>query len=170
MYGIVKPRRTIMTKRDLTMQKRDENYRAAKTEEIGDLMTQISSEFDNVLSSFFTRQLSNDILPRMNFEDRDDSYVLDFEIPGAEEEDININLKEDYIEIKADVKKEHKETDKGKSYVERRYGTFYRAVEVPEDVDTGNITATYKNGILKIVLPKSPEKVKNTKKIELSKK
>jgi HSP20 family protein len=87
------------------------------------------------------------------------------EIPGMDEHDINVSLVNNVLTISGEKKVEHE--DKGENYyhVERTYGAFKRNLELPGEVDNEHVDATYKNGILTIVMPKTAQT--QTKKIEV---
>jgi HSP20 family protein len=68
-----------------------------------------------------------------------------------------------------EVKKEEKEEKKDWYLSERRYGSFQRAFRVPHSVEADKIEANCKNGVLTVNLPKSPEAIKNEKKIAINK-
>jgi HSP20 family protein len=81
------------------------------------------------------------------------------EIPEMKKEDIKINVHDDVLTISGERKYEKEE--KGKKYhrVERAYGSFMRSFTLPEEADGTKVSAEYKDGVLKVHLPKS-EKAK----------
>lgn len=85
--------------------------------------------------------------------------TVNVEIPGIDPKDVDISITGNILTIKGEKKGEKEE--KGKQYhrVERSYGSFARNVEIPSLVDAEKIKAEYKNGVLKITIPKS-EKAK----------
>lgn len=89
---------------------------------------------------------------KCDFEETDDKYVIELEVPGVKKDEINLNLKNDILTISWYSKKESK-SDKGKSKYERREGSFTRSFDV-EGSDTDKIEAELKSGILKVTLPK----------------
>lgn len=82
--------------------------------------------------------------------------IAEIEIPGVNKEDIKINLSDNKIEIKAENKSEFKKEDKKKGVYrfERNYSGFYRNISLPKNVDIDKAEADYKDGILKIKVPK----------------
>ena len=88
------------------------------------------------------------------------------EVPGIDPDDINISLTGDTLTIKGE-KKQEGEGEESYRLTERNYGTFTRSVRIPGEVQSDKISATYNNGILKIVLPKSERKKKREIKIEV---
>jgi len=99
-------------------------------------------------------------------EDKDNIYV-EADLPGLEQKDINISLRRDSLCISA--KREEKKEEKRKNYhrVERVSRNFYREIALPSTVDTDKIKAVYKNGVLKVTLPKKEEEKEKEIKIEV---
>ncbi len=97
--------------------------------------------------------------PAVDIEENDTQVMLKAEMPGFSPEEIDISLKEDMLEIKAEAKSEEEKVEKNYIRRERRCGSFYRAFELSEGLDTANAKASYKNGLLELVIPK---KVKET--------
>ena len=97
--------------------------------------------------------------PRMDIEETETSYVVKADLPGLTKEDIKVDVSDGVLMIKGERKVEKE--DKTKTYytVERQYGMFERAFEIPNVIEE-NIKATFKDGVLEIVLPKSEESKK----------
>ncbi|MBN2406340.1 MAG: Hsp20/alpha crystallin family protein [Elusimicrobia bacterium] len=97
--------------------------------------------------------------PSIDVQNRKDKLVVKAELPGMEKDDVKITLEDNYLVIKGEKKQEDEKEDKDKGYYHREcvYGSFQRAVSLPADVDAGKIDASYKNGVLKITLPKKEE-------------
>lgn len=123
----------------------------------------IREDFDHILKDFFTGFTvpitSRGIYPLMDVKEDRDKYTVTLEAPGIEKEDMNLTMKKNEIIVEGEKKEEKKK--EGESYlkVERCYGKFRRAIQLGEEVDQSKISAEFKNGILKITLPKS-EKLK----------
>jgi HSP20 family protein len=90
-------------------------------------------------------------------------------MPGIKEKDINVTISGDNLEIKGEKKYEEEKKEKGSYYSEREFGSFYRSMLLPDSVTADKIQAKYKNGVLKLTLPKSEEKKQDVKKIEIQK-
>lgn len=88
------------------------------------------------------------------------------EVPGVKKEDINLNINDDLIEIKAEKKSEKE--DKGKDFYrfERSYAGFYRTIPLSQKIDANKAEATYKDGVLEISAPKLAG-TNSTKRIEI---
>lgn len=96
-----------------------------------------------------------------------DNYHIEMDIPGFNKDDISILVKNDYLTITAEKHNEKKEEDKDKKYIhqERSYGKYQRSFYIG-DIQTEDIDAEFKDGILKITIPKK-EKNDNKKYIEI---
>ena len=105
--------------------------------------------------------------PSIDVKEGDKDVVVKAELPGLEEKDIEVLLADDALTIKGE-KKEEKE-DKGKNYyhMERTYGSFHRVIPLPVEVDTRKVEATFKNGVLSVVLPKTEKAKSAGKKISI---
>lgn len=88
------------------------------------------------------------------------------EIPGVDPKDVDISITGNTLTIKGEKKREKEERGKQYHRVERSYGNFARTVDIPSLIDAENVTAEYKNGVLKITIPKS-EKAR-PKQIQIS--
>ena len=126
--------------------------------------------FDNFFGDddFFTRREPS--LMKTDIKEKKDKYVVEVDLPGYEKENINLSLKNGYLEIFAKVKKEEKSKDEEK-YVrkERFYGECSRSFYIGEEVKEDDITAEFKNGILKIEIPKKEKqpKLPDAKRIQI---
>ncbi len=95
-----------------------------------------------------------------------DNLVVTASVPGTSKEDINVSVDDNVLTIKAETgESSNKETD-GYLLRERRTGSYYRALRLPETVDFENAESTFKNGVLKIKLPKLESK--KARKLEIS--
>ena len=83
--------------------------------------------------------------------------VLKLEVPGVEEKDLDIRVENHTLTVKGERKFEAEEKEQNFHRIERRYGSFYRAFTLPSTVDTENVQAVYKAGVLKLELAKKAE-------------
>jgi HSP20 family protein len=86
-----------------------------------------------------------------------------------EEKDIDVKFADGVLTIKGEKKEEREEKKKDYYLSERRFGSFQRSFRVPEGVDADKIDASFKNGVLTVMLPKSAEAQKREKKIAIKK-
>lgn len=107
-----------------------------------------------------------DWTPALDVRETDSEYVIEADIPGMDKDDIHLEVIEDTLTVKGE-RKQVEETDKENYHrVERRYGSFYRTVQIPGGFDAEKIKADFKNGVLSVHLPK-PEETK-AKRIEVA--
>lgn len=108
---------------------------------------------------------SNNNSMKCDVYEKDDAYNIEVDVPGFKKEDINIDVDNGYLTVKAS--KHFDETDKGKNYIcrERRYGKFERSFYLG-DLKTDDVEASFENGTLKIKVPKV-EDSKDKKRIEI---
>jgi len=106
---------------------------------------------------FFPRRESS--IMKTDIKEKKDKYIIEMDLPGYEKENINLSLKDGYLEVSAQVKKEE-ESDENEKYVhkERFYGHCSRSFYVGELVTEEDIHAEFKNGILRVTVPKKDEK------------
>ena len=104
--------------------------------------------------------------PAIDIVEKDDEIQVTADMPGINKEDINIDIQDNRVEIRAETREESREEKGGYLYRERRQGSFYRSFELPTSVDPNRAKASYNEGILTLHMPKA-ETVKKTRiKIE----
>jgi len=107
--------------------------------------------------------------PAVDVVEKDKAYEITAELPGLEEKNIEVEVADDVLSIRGE-KSEAKEEKKKDYYLsERRYGTFQRSFRLPQHVDAGRIDASFANGVLTFVLPKTAEAQQKQRKIEIRK-
>ena len=89
------------------------------------------------------------------------------ELPGMDEQDIDVSITKDALTIKGEKKREKEEQGKNYYRMERSYGSFTRTVPLPVEVDTTKVKAQFKKGILTVTLPKTAKSLKERKKIQI---
>ena len=115
--------------------------------------------FDDVLPAMpdftLTRTTS---LPKVDVKETKDSYDMYMDLPGMDENDVNVELDHNVLKISS-VRTENteKKEDKDTKYLirERRMASFSRNFTLPDDVDGSKISATFKNGILALTMPRT---------------
>jgi HSP20 family protein len=93
--------------------------------------------------------------PALDVSETKDAVLVKAEVPGMESKDIQLSLQEQVLTIKGEKKQEKEEKDEHYYRSERSYGAFARAVRLPTPVDGSKVTATFKNGVLSVTLPKA---------------
>ena len=104
-----------------------------------------------------TTDFETDLAPPIDISEDSKAITVKAEMPGLDTKDLDITLEHGLLRIKGEKTEEKKEEDKYYHRVERRYGSFCRTIRLPGEVKSDKIDATYKNGILTIVLPKVVE-------------
>jgi HSP20 family protein len=121
------------------------------------------------LEPFWRGELTFGKAPAVDIAEKEKEYEITAELPGMEEKDIDVKFANGMLTIKGEKKEEKEEKKKDYYLSERRYGSFQRSFAVPEGVDADKIDASFKNGVLTVVLPKSAEAQKSEKKIAVKK-
>ncbi|MCS7227901.1 MAG: Hsp20/alpha crystallin family protein [Endomicrobia bacterium] len=106
-------------------------------------------------------------LPKIDVWEDTDKYVVEAELPGFDKKDIDVNITDDILTIKASRKQEQEKKDKNYYYAERSYGEFVRSLRLPSEVDKKGVKAKYNNGVLELTLPKTKEAKEKTTKVEI---
>lgn len=113
-------------------------------------------------------QVTGKFTPAVDVYEKGNEVIIEAEIPGVEKEELSISISENKVTIKGEVKREKEIKEEDYYLYERSYGRFQRTVELPTEIDADKAKANYKDGILKVTLPKKkPEKKLETEiKIE----
>ena len=123
----------------------------------------MSRFFDDLeLPQIFRKE--GELLPAFDIAETEKEYTITGEIPGIDAKDLDVTLTDGTLTIKGEKKKEREEKEEHYHRIEREYGSFHRGFRLPENVKTEALKAHYKDGVLKITLPKTEMK---TKKIEV---
>ena len=144
--------------------------------DIFDEMRRFQEEMDRMFSSYFSRpsyqlgqgrDTQEGVTPEpyqermpavrkafVDVEQTDEDVIITAELPGMKKEDVELNVTSDSVEIKAQIKEETKEEKEGFKAYSKRYAGFYQNVPLPASVKAEDAQATFKNGVLEVVLPK----------------
>jgi HSP20 family protein len=156
---------------------------------IWDEMRRMQEQMDSMFSNFFDTEplIGNNFLledgsgknkglvssnykaPVSDLYETDKEVIAEVDMPGVDKNDIKVNVTEDAIEIKAEKKNEFKEEDKKKGMyrLERSFAGFYRSFALLNSVDPDKANAKYKDGVLKITVPKLKIEEKKKKLLEI---
>lgn len=123
----------------------------------------VFSPFGNDLRHFFDRvgfpawesTLSKEWNPSLNVTEDESAIHVSVELPGVDRENVNLQFHDGVLTVSGEKKYEKSSEDEESKRQERYFGQFYRSVSIPTDIDSENIKAQYKDGILKITLPKT---------------
>jgi HSP20 family protein len=97
--------------------------------------------------------------------DDDDRIVVRLETPGMQKEDFDLHIMKDYLVVRGRKQMEQERTEGRYHVVECAYGSFERAIALPDEVETDKASASYRRGILRVELPKSA--LRNRKRIKV---
>ena len=143
--------------------------------------------YDNSISPFFTLRREMDRLfddtlrgfglsafaggnglswPHVEVIDRDKEVRVTAELPGLEEKDVEVRVEDNVLTLRGEKRTEL--NDEERHYSERSYGRFERQIALPAEVDDERASATFKNGVLTITLPKSERARQQAKRIPIS--
>ncbi len=111
-------------------------------------------------------------MPRVDIRELDSAYLMEADLPGFSEEEIDISLKDRIMtlsSIHSEEKTEEKEDDEKETYImkERSARQFIRKFSLPDDIEEEDVSAAFKNGVLTVNIPKRAER--KAKKIEINK-
>ena len=126
--------------------------------------------FQQLVDSFFGRNnlpaLSDTRfnMPATDISENDNSYTISAELPGIKKEDVKVTLHEGVLSIEAESKSEHEEKGDKQIRTERRYGKFVRRLNLGTDIKEEAIEASFKDGVLNLVVPKKKESTAATPK------
>ncbi len=120
---------------------------------------EIDSLFDRFFegSPFETLKGDGQWIPSIDLSETNKEYIVRAEIPGVDPNDFDISLNNNVLTIKGERKHEKETKDEDFHRIERAYGSFTRAIQLPGEVDEDKVKANYKNGVLEIILPKTKE-------------
>ena len=96
-------------------------------------------------------------VPRVDLKEESGRFVIYADLPGIDPKDIEVQMDKGILSIKGERSSESTTETERFSRVERRYGSFHRRFALPDSADPEGITASGRNGVLEIVIPKRPE-------------
>jgi HSP20 family protein len=105
--------------------------------------------------------------PRTDVREAKDQYEIVVELPGVAEKDIECTLSDGVLAIKGEKKTEKEQKEKHAHVRECSYGSFYRAFELPSDVQADKISASFANGVLTVRLPRQADAAAAGRKIAI---
>jgi HSP20 family protein len=127
-------------------------------------MFSLSDQMNRMFDGFFYPTTGDDEKmsrwngnPAVDIYDNDDHIVIKAEIPGVDKKDITVDIKDGVLTLKGERSSDNEERKENFYRRERTFGKFERAFTVPAEVDLDKIKADYKDGVLKIEIPKPKE-------------
>lgn len=107
------------------------------------------------------------IAPRVDVSEDENCYEITAEMPGVEEKDVEVMVKDDRLTLRGEKKSEKEEKKKDYHMSERSYGAFERSFRLPAHVDAEKIKAEFAKGVLTLTLPKTAEAKAKERKIAI---
>lgn len=154
------------------------NQRQMYNRPIGRLHREMDQLFDNFFSGFgdssfrtgnlFFNSLADGFLkPNLDIRSGDNEYTISIEVPGVEEQNIQLEITNNVLTVSGEKKQEKEDKEKSYYRMERSYGAFQRVLSLPEDVDQDEVKATFKNGVLTINIKRKALPGSAVKQIEI---
>jgi HSP20 family protein len=106
--------------------------------------------------------------PRIDVTQQNNELVVRADLPGLNKDDVKVDVTDDAIVIQGERHHEHEEDRGGIYRRERSYGTFYRAIPLPDGAIADQAKATFKNGVLEVRMPAPPEQVTRGRRLEIT--
>ena len=103
--------------------------------------------------------------PRLDVRDTGDEVRVEAELPGIDDDDLDVSLTDDRLTIRGEKRTEHEDTGRDYYRHERFYGAFHRSVPLPCEVEANRAEATFRKGVLTVRLPKSRAARERTRRI-----
>ena len=136
------------------------------------MMNRMSRQFEESMGGPDLSQLTGGTGTSIDVADHDDEFVVTADLPGFQKDEIDVSLRGDRLHVEADHEQEREETggEDETRYLrkERRHQSVSRSVTLPEDVDEENVSATYRNGVLTVTLPKLHVESDESHRIDVS--
>ena len=147
-----------------------------REDEKGDPFRAMQREFDRMFRDFGTNLPAAfgatggaQLAPLIDISESDDGIDITAELPGVDEDDVDITLTDRLLTIKGEKKAETEKKEKDYHLVERSYGSFRRSVTLPFAADPNAVEASFEKGVLKIHLPKPKEEAQAPNRISIKK-
>lgn len=126
----------------------------------------LQSDMNRLFDGFFGRRegaagsayASRRWIPPMDLVETEDHLVLRADLPGVDEKDIEIEVKDGVLSVSGERKSQHEDKREGFHRVERSFGRFSRSLELPKGVDPQSVSAHFDTGVLEVRMPKPAER------------
>jgi len=109
--------------------------------------------------------ISSTWTPSVDIFETENALILTAEVPGIDENNIEIKIEDNTLSLKGDRIFEKETSEENYHRIERSYGSFYRSFTLPRNINQEKIKAEHDNGVLRITMPKKPESQPKTVKV-----
>lgn len=151
-------------------------FRAGATEPATDPFTRMRREMDRLFEEFgrwptIAGGLDGYLNPRVNLSETAEGLELTAELPGVAEKDIDLEIEDGVLTLKAEHRAERREEDKDRRWhlMERSEGTYLRRFQLPFRPDEDRVTARFDKGVLHVKVPRAAEQDRPVRKIAVEK-
>lgn len=121
----------------------------------GDIQREFDRLFGDIGKDF--GMFRKDWAPAVDLSETDDAYLIEADVPGIKQQDIQLEVDGQIVTIKGERKEEVEQDEDRYHRVERHSGAFRRAIRIPGVFDADAAKATFENGVLRVTLPKREE-------------
>ncbi|MEQ8178068.1 MAG: Hsp20/alpha crystallin family protein [Amphiplicatus sp.] len=106
--------------------------------------------------------------PRIDVHETDKTIEIEAELPGVAEDDLDVEIANGMLTIRGEKRSEKRDERNGDyHYVERSFGSFARSIPLPYEIDPDAVAAVFRNGVLKLALPKPADAARSSRKIAI---
>ena len=98
-----------------------------------------------------------DFVPAIDVHETDGEFVVKADLPDVKKSDVKVQVQDGMLSIEGERHRDKEEKGKRFHKIEREYGRFVRRLVLPTDVDAAKVSAEFKDGVLRVLLPKAPE-------------
>lgn len=158
-------------KESASVQRVDENPFLALHQRMNHLFDDFFGDFEGVFRTPGMGLLSRSgfgQMPSLDVSETDDEVLVTADLPGLTEKDVEVTVDRDAVTIRGHRNEEREEKKRNYHVMERAYGEFHRQIPIPSGVDRDKAKAVFKDGVLKLSLPKLPEAKSQRKRIEIT--
>ena len=133
----------------------------------------LMTDFDRIFNSMFTHDsprlsLAQSSMPAVDVTETETEFLLSADMPGLDKKDVSIDIHDGVITIKGESAIDNEKSTDGYRIRERQLGSFNRSFRLPDNVNEVKVAAKFKNGVLKITLPKAKEVLPEGRRIKIS--
>jgi HSP20 family protein len=124
--------------------------------EVDTLQSEVNRIFDTFFGGNETR--ARRWVPAMDLVETEDHLVLRADLPGLEQDDVNVEVKDGVLTISGERRAEQEQKSEGFHRVERAFGSFSRSLLLPDGIDAEKVAADFDKGVLEVRIPKPEER------------
>ena len=133
----------------------------------------LMTDFDRIFNSMFTHDsprlsLAQSSMPAVDVTETETEFLLSADMPGLDKKDVSIDIHDGVITIKGESAIDNEKSTDDYRIRERQLGSFNRSFRLPDNVNEVKVAAKFKNGVLKITLPKAKEVLPEGRRIKIS--